>query len=538
MGLFNRTPTDPAADPTAIVAEALAQSDATIELLQERLAELELQLEDEGWQRLGLDGQREFSRRGLARIMAMSRLMYLKNPLIQRAVNVKSYYVFGQGMHVQARNDQVNEVIQRFFDDQGNRDELTGHMARMQKEIDLETDGNVFLVLFPNRRTGHVRVRSIHSDEISDILCNPDDRRERQFYLRCWTPVEQSRFAGEVAMGERKVLYPDWRYRPKNRPPVVNGLQVMWDAPVYHVRVGGTGGMRFGVPETYSSLDWARAYKDFLEDWATLVRSLSRFAWRMTTKGRKVQSAAQKLGTTLDLDNAETNPPSTAGAAFVAAEGTEMTPIPKTGATTSAEDGKHLRLMVASAMDIPDTILSGDVDQGNLATAKTLDRPTELAMRTRQTLWADVFSDLCRFVVRSHLVATGGRLAGSVAVDADGIETMMLAGDNDPDALTVDVSFPEILEHDIAGKVEAIVMAATLDGKTNAGTIDNRTLVRLLLIALDVDDVDELVDDIAGELDAQQAAAAMATGPQADAVAEALAEVRDAARQLQLELAD
>ena len=45
------------------------------------------------------------------------------------------------------------------------------------------------------------------------------------------------------------------------------------------------------------------------------------------------------------------------------------------------------------------TILSGDLDQGNLATAKTLDRPTELAMMDRQQLWADIFQRLINYQI-------------------------------------------------------------------------------------------------------------------------------------------
>jgi hypothetical protein len=523
MPLFGRKD-EPTIDPrVAELAEAVVQREDSLDLLQERLAELEFALEDEGWVRLGLEGQREFSRSGLKRIAAMSRLMYLKNPLIQRGINVKTYYVWGQGVQIQARDDTVNTVLQRFLDDPGNRDELTGHQARMLKEIDLGVEGNVFLTLFPSIKTGHVRVRSIVPDEIADIWTNPEDTRERWYYVRRWT----QRTINSVGQYETKALaalYPDWRYRPRNRPASYGGLAINWESPVYHVRVGGLSGMRFGVPETYSSLDWARAYKDFLTDWATLVRSLSKFAWRMTTAGRNVKAAKKKLATTLDLDNLESNPPPTAGSAFVGTDAVNIEPIPKTGATTSAEDGKQLRLMVASAMDIPDTILSGDPDQGNLATAKTLDRPTELAMSTRQTLWADVFRDLCLFVIRANVLATRGKLTGTVNVDEDGIETIELTGLDD-DALTIDITFPEILEHDTDAAVTAIVNAATLGGHVNANVIDNTTLVRLLLTALGVDDVDELVDDIVDTLDNEPDDPANATE---EAFAEALRDLRAA----------
>jgi hypothetical protein len=34
----------------------------------------------------------------------------------------------------------------------------------------------------------------------------------------------------------------------------------------------------------YAALDWARAYKEFLEDWASIAKALSRFAWKSRTR--------------------------------------------------------------------------------------------------------------------------------------------------------------------------------------------------------------------------------------------------------------
>ena len=475
------------------LAESLNVEIANAGLLQERLAELELALEDEGWRRLAVDGEREFTRDGLRSIIQLSRLMYLKNPLIQRAVEVRSYYVWGQGVQITARDPDVQDVIDRFLDDKGNRRVLFRHQARTEAERDLEVDGNLFFALFTSKLTGRVQVRTILVDEIFDIITNPEDRAEPWFYERHWTETTVDPATGAKRTADRIALYPDVDYRPDNKPESFGNLQVRWDSPVYHVRVGGLGGMRFGVPETYAALDWARAHKSFLEDWASLVRSLSRFAWRMTTPKGKTGAAKTKIGTTVSTSSGETNPPGTAGGVAITDPNVDLTPIPKTGATTSADDGRQLRLMVASAMHLPDSILSNDPQQGALATAKTLDRPTELAISDRQELWADIIRDLCAYALIAAARAPGSKLKGAtVTVDEeDGSETVELGGDRDS---TVDVTFPEILESDIRERIGAVISAATLDGKTTAGTIDNETLIRLLLAALGVnDDIEELI---------------------------------------------
>ncbi len=522
--------------------EAVQQRDSSLSMLYERIAELELALEDEGWIRLGLEGEREFSRSGLQTIVKLARLYYLKNPLIRRGVNVQKYYVFGQGVEIGARSEVVNAVVQRFLDDPVNQRSLVSHQARQQREQDLQTDGNVFFALFHNTSTGHVRVHPILVDEIQQIISNPDDRDEPWLYRRIWTQESWDFSTGTSSMVQREALYPDWRYTPETKPPTSGSLPVYWDTPLYHVKVGGTSGMRFGVPDVYAGLDWARAYKEFLEDFASIAKSLARFAWKLTSKRQKVSTLKSRFGTTASLDQRETNPPPTTGSMFIGNEGDDLRPIPKTGANLSLEEGRAIRTMVAAALDVPDTILAGDPDMGNLATAKTLDRPTELAMQDRQTTWAGVYRDLLTYALQQSVIAPNGIVDGSVTTDDDGITKFDLGmeelpPDADPSATpepvnpTIDVNFPPILEQDIGTTVDAVVTAATLDGKADAGTMPNETRTRLLLSALGVQDIDDVLETMRTER--EQGVPEPGAQPSAEAAFhEAVNDLREAVRAL------
>lgn len=461
------------------------------ELLVERLAELELALEDQGWRRLTGEDEKEFSRQGLRDINRLARLFYLKNPLIQRGVDVQVHYVFGQGVNVGAENQLVNDVVQVFWDDAKNQAELTSHQSREAKERELQLFGNLFFVFF-TAGNGRVRVRTINVDEIEDIITDPDDAKSPWFYRRVW---QQQELDGESTRHE--VLYPDWRYAPKQRGAPA-GFDVRWDTPVYHVRTGGLSDMRFGVSEVYAALDWARAYKEFLEDWATLTRAYSRFAHKLTTPGGKagVAAAKAKLATTYGNSGTgmETNPAPVVGSTFIAGAGTDISPMRIGGANVSAEDGRRLLLMVAAAVGLPESFF-GDVSVGTLATAKSLDRPTELKMRSRQTLWAGVLGNILGYAVLRAVKA--GVLKGTITEDDDGTPTIELETDPDtgePRDPTVQVTFPPILEHDIVESISSIVDAATLKGSQPAGTIDERTVSRMLLSALGEPDVDKLLD--------------------------------------------
>lgn len=465
-------------------------------MLVERLAELELALDDQDWLKLSIEGDRDLSRDGIKKIARLARLMFLKNPLINRGILVQSYYIWGQGVSIQARDEDVNAVVQAFIDDPGNRRVMFGHQARTMKEITLEIEGNLFFALFTNPATGRVQLRTFPADEISEIITNPDDREEVWYYRRTWQQGTLDS-SGNRQWKSVSAFYPDWQYHPSARVAKFGSTPIMWTVPVKHVKIGGLDDMTWGVSDVYCSLDWAKAYKSFLEDWASIVRSLQRFAWRLSTKGGKkgVADAKTKMASTLSTDMNDTNPAPTTGSVFVAGEGVDMTPMPKTGATISAEDGRQMRLMAASGMGIPDTILSGDSDMGNLATAKTLDRPTELQMMDRQALWQEVISDLCGYAIDRSALSPGGELDGSVQL-VHGVPTVVLASNANK---TVDVVFPPILEHDIKEIVGSIVSAATLDGKPTSGLVPKLTITKLLLSALNVENADELLEKMFDE---------------------------------------
>lgn len=460
-------------------------------LLKERIAELELALEDSGWSQLGGDYDREFSRAALDTIARTARLYWLKNPLVKRAVYTQTSYVFGQGMEVSADDEAVDEVIADFMDDPKNVAELTGHQARMLKETELQIEANLFLVLFTNKSTGRVRVRSIPPHQIKRIVKNPDDAKEPWYYLREW---DEPRHMGSTEMVTRRAYYPDFRYQVrKRRPKTIDGIEVMVEE-VYHVKVNALSDMDFGVSEVYAAIDWARAYKEFLEDWATLVKALSRFAWKAVSKAgaKGIEAAKAKLdaGMPVGTDPLSASLPPAAGSVLFTNDAIDISPIPKSGATTSATDGRRMLLMVSAATGIFEHYF-GDPSTGNLATATAMERPMELMFRDRQELWRGVFSDLCAYATEQSIVAPSGALTGTVAYNDYGERVVETDYER-----SVRVTFPPLLEKDPQQTIEAIVNAVTLGGKQEGGTIDLKTATRMMLVALGEDATEELLDTL------------------------------------------
>lgn len=477
----------------AELAEALHSERQLRVHMQESIAGLEARLFEPGWQLLTSAAEQEFSRDGLRQISAVNRLMGIKNPLVKRGLALRMAYVWGQGVEISARDEDVNTLIQAFLDDPGNRRCLSGATAREENERALDTDGNLFWALFTNPRTGRVQARSIPWDEIADIITNPQDASEPWYYKRVWTETTDP-ITGRGGTTQRTAYYPALGFRPKGAKPLRLKLpggeaEVIWDAPVHHMKVGALKGWKYGLGAVYAAVDWAQAYKEFLTDWARLIKALSRFAWRLTSKGSKQAAARARIAAGPGTDR-YTGEPQHAGATALMTPDMMLEAVPKSGATIDSESGRPLAAVVAAALDVPVTMLLGDPGTtGARATAETLDTPTERTMELRREAWTETFRAILGHVIASAVRAPMGTLKGTTRIE-DGVETVELArGVED----TLDISWPDIDDLEPTMIIESIIKA------DSTGYIPPLTIVRLLLEALGVRDVDSILERLTDE---------------------------------------
>lgn len=474
--------------------ESHAQGEETIEFFKERLAELELALEDRDWNRLEMYQRTEFSRGALDDINYLARLYWLKNPLIRRAVLTQTQYVMGQGLEIRAEDPDVNKVVQNFLDDPKNKAELTDHQARMVKETELQLFSNIFFVFFVNKWTGKVRIRTIPMTEIKEIITDPDDSKTPLFYKRVYIRAATNLNGRQVKGEEIVEFYPDWKNKDTQGVVKLAGKsRIQTEAFIYHIAVNKLSDMKFGVSEIYAATDWAKAYKEFLEDWATITKAYSRFAWKLTTKGGKRvnQAVKTKLQTGFSSENSESNPPPATGSIFVGSENAKLDPMKVAGANVAASDGDKLIHMVCAATGIFYHYLVGDPSTGNLATASAMERPMELMFKDRQTFWKSVHKNILEFVIDQSILAPKGNLQGKEIQDDFGDTQIVLDGEKEK---TVIVDFPDLLEKDVQARINAIISGATLDGKKWADTLPDKLVTKMILEILGESDIDEILE--------------------------------------------
>lgn len=486
------------AEQIADLQEVNRQNSLGLQVIKENMRRLEQAINSPEWRMLAFGAEQEFTRQGIRDITTLARIMRLKNPLIKRGVQIQRLYVWAQGVTIAARDPEINTVIQAFLDDERNRADLTSHQARGERERDLQTDGALFFRFFVNQVNGRVRVRCIDYQEIDDIICNPEDRREHWFYRRTYNVVGLD---GSVTTVTE--YYPDIDFKPRSRVGFTDriaslgglGGKIVWDTPVYYVAVNKVG--KWGVSEFYDALDWALAYKNFLEQLASVWAALARWAAKLTTKGgaRGVAAAKSKLGTTMSSTSGEINPPPVTGSVFLQSEGVDLQPFRTAGATMSAEDGRRLMLMSMMAAGFPETFY-GDAKAGSLATAKSLDRPTELKIIDRQTLWEDIHQTIFSFVLLWAVKAPQGPLGGMgrVTSERDGDQVIERVEWRDGIEANVDMTFPAVIEHDVREMIGAVIDAQTLNGRSAGDGIPLETAVQQILTELGLQNVDEIMN--------------------------------------------
>lgn len=473
MGLFDRFRSTQAPDPM-------------VEVLTESVRDLSLQLEDRGWKKIGSDDENTMTREALVQAAQDGRALAVAHPLVRRGISLRTSYVHGQGgpqLSVESDDDGVNDVVQGWWTSRENQNALTGPEARARLERALSTDGNVFIASFTNPADGRVTNRTIPMEQITRIITNPEDRGQVWFYERTYSRKREAFSTTEEPV---RVLYPDLAYAPASKALFLNGSEVRWDQPVRHVKVNDLDGWEFGIGDTYSIAPYARGYRDFLNDWLKLMKSLSQFSWRATAEGKRAQRARQTLARAQQGVPGNDN---SVGAAYVSQAGESLEAIPKTGATIDADSGRPILAMIAAGLDVPVTMLSTDPGiTGARSTAETLDEPMYRAMRARQDVWTAVFTDLAEYRIEQAIRA--GKLQGQLVRDAwTQTDHAELSGS----VPVIHCDWPDLSTASVEDAVAAIKDA------DSTGKLPPLVIARLFLTALGVEDIDDVLEELTGE---------------------------------------
>lgn len=441
----------------------------------------------------------EPARAELRRITQRSRALALRNPLTKRGISVQSFYTFGRGVSLSSSHEGAKKALADFTGDPSNA-WLFQAWSAAALDRELAATGNLFFAFFTTPQTGRVVMRLFDVDDIEDVIRAAGDKFTPLFYQRSYSKTfvnEHGRTVTETV----SELYPDYKHNPAAKPPQIDGRLVNWDVPVMHVKTGGLLGWKFGVAENWAGQDWARGYSNFLQDRATVAKALAQFSLKVT---RALQSAGASLGIKprapatrapegtgagpgRDAAGRTTDPNSQAGNTANLGAGTNLEAVTVKGATIDPDEGRRLSLMVACDAGIPETYY-GDASVGTLATAQSLDWPTNLMFGLRQGMYKFVLAELGFVALKAAAYAKRNGFTASYGLE--GFAPVLKGADGKP--IAIDVDFPPLIEHDVDQRTQAIERAA----KYLPGPAGRKYIARQMLVALGEDDVDDVLDEI------------------------------------------
>ena len=475
----------------------------------------ELLLQNINWQREINYSWLEFTRWGIQQIILICRLYYIKNPIPRRLVDVIAQYTFARGFDITTEDGASNDAIKDFI---RRNAKVLGHVALTAQQRSKITDGNLFWVFFTDPGTGLCDLRLIDATEVQDIRTDPDDADVPQYYQRIWTERVYDPKGGAAATVTRRAWYPALDFNPPGKPEKINGEPIMWDAPVYHRKIGTVGKWLFGCPPMYPMVDWAKASRHFLEVCMSVRESLSQWATTITTKGgqQAIEGMKQQMQTQVGPGSPayDTNPAAVAGSTFISGPGTKREAFKVQGATFSPEDVRRYLLMCCMTLGMPETFL-GDVSTGNLATATSLDRPTETVFLSIQEEWIEDLTVIVSYALKQQAAAPGGKLREALSerrpkfVAAERRIQTTAGGArfwgfreakkkaSQSDEIEVRVQFPAIREGDMATLVKAGVEAMTLDNKGGQIVgVDEKAGILWVMKQMGMENAEELIEQM------------------------------------------
>lgn len=382
-----------------------------------------------------------------------SRVAIIRDPLAGAEANLRANFAFGSGIpKPQAADEEVQKIIDEAWDDPVNKRKLTGFEAQRHRSNEMLAAANLFPVAF--RKNGRVRIGFHDADLVTDVVTAEEDdetplwyvvRRKRSkwdFEMHTQVPLPDTQYDGleqvwyvkhwrNVDDAEKDAA--DWGTEKPPKPPESKVL----DGDMEHFRINRVGRTQFGVPPMARTLRFYSAMNQLTEAQVAMRQAAATIVAKRTRRGGPkdlMKAAGTIMGRSGELASARfgasprnagpgTDPPYAAapppaGSFWMENEGDNLQAVNlSSGSSQAAQDAQIVRAPIAAAVGFGQHYL-GDPGSTNLATASTLELPTQMEV----SAWQETFEQLLRWFVDLALeeAVRAGRLGGMAGVDSDG----------------------------------------------------------------------------------------------------------------------
>lgn len=341
-----------------------------------------------------------------------SRSLYIWDVITGNIIDLWTDYGFGTVIDITLKDVQAVEVWDEFWKARRNS-QILGDREVFKLSTDLLTDGEFFFAYFISKVDGETTLRLIPTEQIREIITDPEDNYTVLYYKREYT--------GANSMST--LYYKDWQASEEElaravlpqgaikaesiKGELVTGTDVVMMQVAHRERSGR------GWPLMTAGASWSRAYRNFLQDRAAVSRAVAMYVDKLNVKGssRTVDMIKARLESSLVTGTGgyDTNPAPTAGSSWIQNEAINRERMPlTTGAGDAEKDGAPLLAQAGLAGRIFPHYL-GRGEAFRLATATAMEGPIQKAFNRYKLFWSSVWRDMADIVLTAKETYGGAR---------------------------------------------------------------------------------------------------------------------------------
>lgn len=228
---------------------------------------------EKGFRRLTDKHEQDLTPAGFNKQARVCWLLWAKNSIARRLIQMKTDFLVGDGFSYQAKDADVQKVLDRFWNDPDNN----WNLNQFERVQDMRLYGVLALRAFTNTYTGHVKLVPINPLHINDINTDPEN------YYR---PVELV-MTGEYETKNVKIIQQD-------RDPLSKTFgKLVGEA--FYFPINKTSVAVFGMSDLFPVADWVDMLDQFIFSTLERIRFLNAYMWDVELKGANELAIRKRL---------------------------------------------------------------------------------------------------------------------------------------------------------------------------------------------------------------------------------------------------
>ena len=315
------------------------------------------------------------------------------DPHAKSIISNLTNYTVGTGLEISCSVQEVDDVLRSFV----TNNQLHSRIKQAVKSKFVHGEHYFFFYIDPSTGDIYLRDRTKPYD-IRSIQTHPEDTETRLAYGRLMENDSINRIAFDTDKDNAKYdWYADIDYFEQKTLPsgaVAKGTGRMSNRKLVQMVKMGAGSDVRGVPLMYPVLRYLKYYEDFITDRIILNHERSKVVWvRRISGNRKLAGGRAQRGPI-------------GGQILTETPQIEWRVIkPEINADDVTEDGRLIRLAIASGVGIPEHLLFQDPSNQVYASIRSSDTPFAQSIRSYQFDWLKDLEIMFRVVIREKVKA-------------------------------------------------------------------------------------------------------------------------------------